>query len=660
MTSGFALRATLVVAFAAAGGCYSQGGTILPVPGFSTHSSSIALGADQGTAYVVNTESDSVSFVDVRGRTLVREVLLEGRAPQQDPATGRFDVAVGPRALALSPYTSRLYVTGQRNGHVYALDAASGAVVDDVDVCAEPVGMVVSPDGATVYVACAQDDTVVSLAAASLSIMATVAVDRRPWGLAWSADGTRLYVSHLLGPGVTVLSASPLAVASTWALTDGPRGDAPTVPHGTVRGIYDVLARPGSDEVWVAHLMLGTDTPQPALVFDDTVFPAVSLFDDGGDALARLSVSTEPGDGGAFGDVVSGPRAMAFSPDGALAFVADADSEDVLVIDARRRFEADLVLPLPGHQPEGLVVSSDGHVYVDEANTLDVAVLDVDTSGASAAVTVDGPPIVRTAQDPMPAAMRLGQHVFYSANSDELPTTTDHWIACASCHVEGRSDSVTWQFLQGPRDTPSNAGGTTGTGFLMRTALHHQIQDYAQIIDAEQGGHFPRGVPVVEADLDALEQYVDDAIPYPAPPRALDPTVASHGQELFTTLGCAGCHAGPYFTDSGMGNPTLDLAGPVVSSVTPGGVLLHDVGTCVTGGAFPDHATPDDDGDLRSACAFDTPTLRGVSETAPYLHDGSAATLEDVFRLAPGMVGPAASTLSPSEQAALIAYLESL
>jgi cytochrome c peroxidase len=109
-----------------------------------------------------------------------------------------------------------------------------------------------------------------------------------------------------------------------------------------------------------------------------------------------------------------------------------------------------------------------------------------------------------------------------------------------------------------------------------------------------------------------------------------------------------------------MGNQSLDLTGPVVSSVTPGGVLLHDVGTCVTGGLFPDNATLDDDGDVRNPCAFDTPTLRGVSETAPYLHDGSAAQLEDVFRLAPEMVGSAALTLSPDDQQALIAYLKSL
>ncbi|HEY3817982.1 MAG TPA: di-heme oxidoredictase family protein [Polyangiaceae bacterium] len=650
----------MVVAFVIAGGCYSQGGTVLPVPGFSTHSSSIALSADGGTVYVVNTESDSVSLVDVRAGTLVREVWLEGSAPQPDPATKRFDAAVGPRALALDPYAARLYVSGQRNGHVYALDAGSGDVLADVDVCAEPVGIVVSPEGSVVYVACAQDDSVVALAASSLAVIATVAVARRPWGLAWSADGTRLYVTQLLGPGVTVLSTSPLAELGAWELADGPPGDASTVAHGTVRGVYDVLARPGSDEVWVAHLMLGIDTPQPQLVFDNTVFPALSLFDTGGKTLARLTVSTEPGDGGVFGDVVSGPRAMTFSADGSLAFVADADSEDVLVVDAARRFETALVRPLPGHQPEGLVASSDGHVYVDEANTLDIAVLTVDTSGASPAVAVSGPPIVRTVQDPMPAAMRLGQHVFYSANSDQLPTTTDHWVACASCHVEGRSDAVTWQFLQGPRDTPSNAGGTAHTGFLMRTALHNQLQDYASVIDAEQGGHFPRSVPLLEADLDALDQYVDYAIPYPSPPRALDPATVAHGQELFAMLGCSACHAGAYFTDSGMGNPSLDLAGPVVSSVTPGGVVLHDVGTCVMGGANPDNAVDDDDGDLRGACAFDTPTLRGVSETAPYLHDGSAAQLEDVFVLAPEMVGSAALTLSQSDQEALIAYLKSL
>ena len=653
-------RVFLLAGLSAAAGCYSDGGTVVPLAYGSDHASSIALSADESIVFVVNPDADSVSFVDVRAGALVREVLLDGQTPQQDPSTGRFDVSVGPRALALGPGGLTLYVTGERNGHVYALDPASGAILGDADVCSEPAGVVVSPDGGTVYVACSQDDQVVALEASSLAVVATVAVDRRPWGLGWSVDRSQLFVTHLLGPGLTVLSPTPLAVTATWPLADGPASDEPVVPHGVVRGIYDVLARPGTSEAWVAHLMLGTDTPQPALVFDDTVFPALSLFDTSGDALARLTVSSTTADlvpvPGAFGDVVSGPRALAFSPDGALAFVADADSEDVLVVDAVHRVELGLVRPLPGHEPDGLAVSRDGHVYVDERNTSDVAVLTYDAGGAAVA----GPAIPRLTQDPMPAAMRLGQHLFYSANSDELPITTDHWVACASCHVEGRSDAVTWQFLEGPRDTPSNAGGTAHTGFLLRTAARSQVQDYWQVIDQEQGGHFSRTVPVLEADLDALEQYVDHAIPYPSPPRGLDATQIAQGQQLFATLGCAGCHAGAYFTDSGAGNPALDLMGPVVSTFTPGGVLLHDVGTCVTGGPFPDNPLPDDDGDPRSACAFDTPSLRGVADSAPYLHDGSAATLEDVFRLAPGMVGPVATQLSNDDLEALVTYLRSL
>ena len=88
--------------------------------------------------------------------------------------------------------------------------------------------------------------------------------------------------------------------------------------------------------------------------------------------------------------------------------------------------------------------------------------------------------------------------------------------------------------------------------------------------------------------------------------------------------------------------------------------MLHDVGTCVTRGPFDDVATPDVAGDPRAACAFDTPTLRGIADSAPYLHDGSAATLDDVFRLAPHMVGPAAAALSAEGRSPLIAYLRSL
>ena len=287
-------------------------------------------------------------------------------------------------------------------------------------------------------------------------------------------------------------------------------------------------------------------------------------------------------------------------------------------------------------------------------------------------VTPDGSPFPTLAADPMPATLRLGQKLFYSANSDDVPLTQNHWVACASCHLEGRSDAVTWKFEQGPRDTPTNAGGLLDTGFLFRTADRNQVQDYWKTIDVEQGGHFNITDPAQKTLLDAVAAFVNEALPAPVPP-STDAThtmtglplaaLRAQGGTVFSDVGCAGCHWGPAKTDSGMNNPSLDLTGPVVSTPTAGGVLLHDVGTCVTAGDFPDVDHPDLDGDARGACAFDTPALRGLTDSAPYLHDGSAPTLDaavTVMLQATAGAGQPPPTLSASDRQALIEYLRSL
>ena len=83
--------------------------------------------------------------------------------------------------------------------------------------------------------------------------------------------------------------------------------------------------------------------------------------------------------------------------------------------------------------------------------------------------------------DPMPADLRAGFQIFYSANSAKRPVTQNFWMACAICHLEGQTDAVTWRFLQGPRDTPSNAGGPINTGFLLRQALKSTVMEYDQV-----------------------------------------------------------------------------------------------------------------------------------------------------------------------------------
>ncbi len=680
------------------------------------HSSSIAVTPDGKTVYVVNADADSVSQIDTAGSSLVREIPLGSGHPSVD-ANGHYTPAVGPRALALSPLAGMLYVTGERTGSLYGIELATGKVTFNLHVGSEPIGVLVAPDESAVYVACSNDGTVVRVDPFKGAVTATanlidgtspsgVAIQAEPWALAWSIDGATLYATHMLAPNISALDPTSLALKSTLSIPDvAPTAGNVLIPSGTARGLYDFVARPGtSGELWSAHLMLAITTAQPALAFNSTAFPTLSVFASDGNVAADLTTiaMNVPSDTG-FGDIVSGPRALEFTADGRWALMLDGASEDILAIDAQGRVEAanGLLHPLyasgvsPGHLQEGLVLSPDGKfAYVDERNTWsegatnsggDVAVIGVDTSGAVITLSIAGPPIPRLSADPMPAAMRHGQFLFNTANSDLVPITNNHWIACATCHVEGRTDAVTWRFLEGPRDTPSNAGGVTHTGFLLHTADRRAVTDYWQTIDDEQGGTFfsvsPDGGKMettdqtLLGDLQDLQMYVNFAIPLPIPPTT-DPTLVAMGAVIFNSadVGCSSCHSGPAFTDSGEGNSALILED---------NVLLHDVGSCNTG-VFPDVIHDDEDGNPRYPCAlpagatcpnsetscvgFDTPTLRGVASSAPYLHDGSAPTIRDVLQQLEGSTGGTLGAghmgditgLTDTQIDALVEYVRSL
>ena len=109
---------------------------------------------------------------------------------------------------------------------------------------------------------------------------------------------------------------------------------------------------------------------------------------------------------------------------------------------------------------------------------------------------------------------------------------------------------------------------------------------------------------------------------------------------------CSACHVGPNFTDEGFHNT---------------GVAWRDR-VLLDAGRFTVTAKPVDRG------AFKTPTLREVARTAPYMHDGSLATLEQVIDHYDrgGNPNPALDPdlrplrLNPEEKQALIAFLRSL
>ena len=109
---------------------------------------------------------------------------------------------------------------------------------------------------------------------------------------------------------------------------------------------------------------------------------------------------------------------------------------------------------------------------------------------------------------------------------------------------------------------------------------------------------------------------------------------------------CVTCHLGPNLTDE----------------------RFHNTGIAYKDGRFDDDGRFDVSGRERDRGAFKTPTLRNVAETAPYMHDGSMQTLEDVIddydnggTANPYLDGEIRKLgLTRAENAALVAFLKTL
>ena len=119
------------------------------------------------------------------------------------------------------------------------------------------------------------------------------------------------------------------------------------------------------------------------------------------------------------------------------------------------------------------------------------------------------------------------------------------------------------------------------------------------------------------------------------------------GDAVFRALGCSSCHR-PQLTTGSNRNPLFDRkVVPLFSDL-----LLHDIGT-------GDGIRQAD----ASASEFRTPALWGLRLRRPFLHDGSAATIDQAIRRHAGEAMRARQlydTLSEAQVAALVAFLRSL
>jgi DNA-binding beta-propeller fold protein YncE len=341
------------------------------------------------------------------------------------------------------------------------------------------------------------------------------------------------------------------------------------------------------------------------------------------------------------------PEGVAITPDGLKAYVAHAGGDLVSVIDLPALLDIvaasqqmagtaggqtasgsythdDLRLTrryvqrrIPvGAGPRGISVSPDGK-WVAVANRLDGSLSLIDTAIDSVVATLS----LAAPGEPAPLAsdalVHEGEKLFHSGG-----LSFSGQFSCASCHPDGRADGLNWDL---PADGFNNFHNTKSLLSIDGTAPYGWLGTSPTLRDRFTGTlrHLFQHEPT-EREAAALEAYLSRLkAPEPVAPTALTQSAVARGRALFDgKAGCRGCHAGPKFTDRS----------------------LHDVGTGADGQA-----------------EFDTPALIGIATTPPYLHDGRAATLEEIFvRQNPSGLHGQAADLAPAELTDLIGFLKSL
>ncbi len=571
------------------------------------------------------------------------------------------EIQVGDRpwSLAKAPLANEVFVANKGSATISVISTQTLAVVRTVTlpVASQPHGISFAPGSDTFFVALEALARVDKRTRSTGALSASAALSGKPRHLAVSADGQTLYVTNFVTPplpgeddqidvsggGGQLFAVATGAMTLSQTVTFGYSSRPPAEVSGP--GIANYLNAPvlfGSKAYVPSkqdNVRGGAYRGNTGMTFDQTVRAVTSVVD--------LPSGTEQTGQRIDHDNAGLATGAAVTGDGRYLFVALETSKEVAVYDTTQGFQ--LTRLAVGRAPQGVAFSSNGRtLYVH--NFMDRTLTRFDVTNMVALHVTQAPllgTVTTVASEQMPANVLLGKRLFYDAADDRL--ARDNYMSCASCHNDGGQDGRVWDlsgFGEGLRNTSDLRGKAgLGQGPLHWTSNFDEVQDFEGQIRTLAGGSGlmnnadffagtraqPLGDPKAgfSADLDALAAYLGSLASAPASAQRAGgafSALAQEGRVAFAEHGCGTCHAGTTFTDSAPD-------------------ARHDVGTIHAGSGHRLQGPLD---------GFDTPTLIGVGSTAPYLHDGSAATLEAAI------AAHSNESTTPAERSAIAAFLAEL
>jgi YVTN family beta-propeller protein len=636
------LLAAALVAALGLTGCEQK-----PSATYTPYAGTLALSRDDAFLYAVDTDNGIVAVLDTATRSKVAEVKV-GRLPER--------IAVGP--------DDTVYVSNSGSRSVSVIRRGQWTEAARLDVGVEPMGLGLSADGKTLYVVnsamldSTEQGSLMAFDTSSLKRLWEMPVGDEPRGLALLENDKALITLHRKGDVVQVdlsdRDEPKLAKASTDIYQKANASkmrmeqEQPDFDRGFTgmisfrpRGMDDLTVMPDGSRAfatarWAREdpvVTPGQPTPTPppggggglyggggpcgsgaiaspgVITFDaDTTTPVVDDLnggcgggDDDKDFPPSTIVSPDPT------HPIQGPIATAVDPTGAWLFVVNRETNNVAVMPTNRRSGQDMEFRFPatsvrqlvrvGAGPNGIALTRDGRkAYVYNAFDHTVTTLVGDGSSSSLNIREEGPRI-KVAEDLLSPEAAMGRKLFFSA-IDSRMTASNVGAACATCHPGGRDDGHVWGFPDGPRQTPTLAGRMiTKTGPFHWSGEFPSLRDFLDVTVRQR-----MGGGVVDAQMAGQLAAFMDAMPTPDNPykREEMTDAQKRGAQAFLKAECNECHAGEALTNNKLAN----------------------VGTFVVSGANPDN-------DFVRTRGLNTPSLLGLSRSAPYLHDGSAMTLKE-------------------------------
>jgi YVTN family beta-propeller protein len=553
-----------------------------------------------------------------------------------------------PLELLFSPDGARLYVLCQGSDEIRVLDAASYSVLRRIAVGHVPRGFSLSPDGARLFVTNSWDDTLSVIDTKLLAVVATWPVGAEPSSVVGDHAGKRLFVANRISNDVAVLDAG---TGTEEKRLLGGRGASYLALSPDGARLYATHVYPNASPYRTAPESEITviDAARAVVVDRILLHGAAGVFHAAFSADGRLGAVAEyhPKNlvtlahlehGGAFEDTItvfgadlgrtvevpldeleryaSQPFGVAIAPDKSRIYVSSGGSAMVTVIDVPRLLRFIRAHPAPfvtdlsasanyvvariavGLNPRGLTLSPDGRRLL-VANRLDdtISVIDTRSNRVAATVKLDGPKTV--------SALRHGEQTFYTARY-----SFQGQIGCANCHIDSTFDGLQWnlepdgfgrnivdnKLIEGIKGTQPYKW--TGTNANIPTECGPRTEKY-----------FWRSEQYDDLTLADLTLYIRSLDPRPnrwklpgyemTPAQERGKAIFERGVDKFKrpiaeSNRCVSCHSGPKGTNQ----------------------KLSDVGT---------KKALDNPGFFKAA------PLTDIALTAPYLHDGSAATLEEIW-----------------------------